>query len=785
MKNFYSLSTAILIIALMFPACGPQQDEEAAAVPNASFEEAGEVGPALWKSNTWRGEGDFDYAESGRTGSRSVRISSATGADGSWSTIVQVKPFSRYRLSGWIRTEDLSVTNARGALFNLHGIRGAETPAVKGTSDWIRVEMEFDTDFIDAVQINCLFGGWGPATGSAWYDDLALEMLKTRELDPAVTVHADRIRKPISKYIYGQFIEHLGRCIYGGIWAEMLEDRKFYHAPGSEESPWRLLGPAEAMRLDTTDSYVGELTPVFQASGGQGAGLLQGGLGLNAGKAYVGRIVIAGEEGGVPLEVSLIWGLGDEGRSTVRIEDLGRDYRTIPLRFTSGARTDQGRLEIRGLGSGTFRIATVSLMPENNIQGFRPDVLQLLRELDSPVYRWPGGNFVSGYDWTDGIGDPDQRPPRKNPAWRGIEHNDVGLHEFMALCRLLDTEPYIAVNTGLGSVEMTARQVEYCNGAQDTPMGRLRAENGHPEPFGVKWWAVGNEMYGGWQLGHMPLEDYVKKHNRVVTVMRAADPDIQVVGVGSVGEWSRRMLSDCADHMDLISEHFYCQERPGLIAHIFQPLLHVRRIATAHREYRETIPGLEGKDLRIALDEWNFWYGPHVYGELGTRYFLKDALGIAAGLHEYFRQSDIMFMANYAQTVNVIGAIKTTKTECAFATTGLVLKLYRQRFGSLPLEITGAPEPLDTAAAWTEDRSAVTVAIVNPTKTRHTLPVLWEGIHPEKGAECWTITGADPLAYNEPGREQAVTIVEDDFNGNPGKLESPPLSVRLFRFRVH
>jgi alpha-N-arabinofuranosidase len=501
-------------------------------------------------------------------------------------------------------------------------------------------------------------------------------------------------------------------------------------------------------------------------------------------KDYVGRIAVAGAADAAPLEVSLVWGAGEQDRSTVRIEDLGSEYRTIPLRFTSKARTDQARLEIRGLGSGSFRIGTVSLMPGDNIEGFRPDVLKLLRELDSPVYRWPGGNFVSGYDWTDGIGDPDLRPPRKNPAWKGIEHNDVGIHEFMDLCRLLDTEAYIAVNTGLGSLEMAAREVEYCNGAQDTPMGRLRTENGHPEPFHVKWWAVGNEMYGSWQLGHMPLEEYVKKHNRVVASMRAVDPDIQVVAVGSVGRWSQRMLTDSAEHMDLISEHFYCQERPGLLAHIFQPLFHVRRIASAHREYRESIPGLAGKDIRIALDEWNFWYGPHVYGELGTRYFLKDALGIAAGLHEYFRQSDIIFMANYAQTVNVIGAIKTTKTGSAFATTGLVLKLYRQHFGSLPLEITGAPEPLDVTAAWADDRSSVTIAVVNPTEKRFSLPVEWQGVSPQKGAERWTIAGTDPLAYNEPGREPAVAIVTDEFNGNPRKLESPPLSVTLYSFRL-
>ena len=129
---------------------------------------------------------------------------------------------------------------------------------------------------------------------------------------------------------------------------------------------------------------------------------------------------------------------------------MTEDFATVSLAFTAKGSTDNGRLEIVGHGQGAFRVGTVSLMPADNVYGWRADTLARLRELNSPVYRWPGGNFVSGYDWRDGIGDPDRRPPRKNPAWKGIEYNDVGLDEFMVLCREIDTEPFIAVNTGLG-----------------------------------------------------------------------------------------------------------------------------------------------------------------------------------------------------------------------------------------------------------------------------------------------------------------------------------------------
>ena len=201
-------------------------------------------------------------------------------------------------------------------------------------------------------------------------------------------------------------------------------------------------------------------------------------------------------------------------------------------------------------------------------------------------------------------------------------------------------------------------------------MGRLRAANGHPEPWGVKFWAIGNEMYGSWQLGHMPLSEYVKKHTQYAVAMKAMDPSIKVVAVGAVGRWSETMLAEASNHMDLISEHFYVGHKPGLLSHVSQMPTEVRRIADAHRKYRAAIPTLKMKEVPVALDEWNYWYGPDVYGEIGTQYFLEDALGVAAAFNEYARQSDIYVMANYAQTVNVIGAIKTSKTAAVLDTTG-------------------------------------------------------------------------------------------------------------------
>ncbi len=769
-------------------------------IQNPSFERGDANGPAGWRPQTWGGRGEFEYATQGRSGKRSVMIASQEGADIGWQTSVAVSPFSRYRLSAWIKTENVRTTSGKGALLNLHNIQPLQTPPVSGTRDWTKVELLFDSESNDVVEINCLFGGWGLATGTAWFDDLRLELISAKDMDPAVTINAASPREPISKYIYGQFIEHLGRCIYGGIWAEMLEDRKFYYPIKADgrawgrtrsgafvlrASPWQILGGENAVTMVREGSYVGEHTPRVQLPGdGKPRGIVQGDLALIKGKEYTGRVVIAGDSEAAPIEVSLTWGDGKEARQTMAISKVEGEFAKVPFRFTAGATTDDGRLDVVGRGKGAFRIGTVSLMPADNVRGMRADTLKLLKELDAPVYRWPGGNFVSGYDWKDGVGDPDQRPPRKNPAWTGIEHNDFGIHEFIAFCRELNTEPLVVVNTGLGTADLAAQEIEYCNGGSNTPMGKLRVQNGHPEPFQVKWWGIGNEMYGSWQLGHMPLEEYVKKHNEVVEAMRAVDSSIQVVAVGAVGTWSETMLTGSADHMDLISEHFYCQQRKGLMSHVAQIPSQVKRISNAHRTYRKTLSSLTGKDIRIAMDEWNYWYGPHVFGELGTRYFLQDALGIAAGLHEFFRNSDIVFMANYAQTVNVIGCIKTTKTAAQFDATGLVLKLYRSRFGVTPVEVTGQPDPLDVAAAWTEDHKALTVAVLNPTETAFKVRVDYKGLDLSRKARLWRITGADRMAYNEPGKTPAVRITEKKLSRISSELEVPPMSVSLYELPV-
>jgi alpha-L-arabinofuranosidase len=632
-----------------------------------------------------------------------------------------------------------------------------------------------------------------------------------------IQIDAARPGAPISPFIYGQFIEHLGRCIYGGIWAEQLEDRKFYfpitaeYAPYKDlqstpfpvvgASPWEIVGAADGVAMVKDDVFVGEHTPRLR----QGAGIRQRDLAVLAGRDHVGYLWAKPLGDRAEIEVALVWGEAPEARVTKTLSFVGGAYSKQAFSFTAGASTDKARLEIRAR-QGDVLLGPPSLMPADNVSGMRRDTLLLLKQLDAPIYRWPGGNFASGYDWRDGIGDRDRRPPRKNPAWTGVEHNDFGTDEFLAFTREVDTLPMIAVNTGFGDAYSAAQWVEYNNGKANSLAGGWRAQNGHPEPYRVKHWCVGNEMFGPWQLGFMQLHQYVLKHNQVAEAMWKVDKEAVLVGVGDLDginrandpeqvkrniTWSHGMLEASARHMNMLSEHFYegrtpwSQEgRVDLVAHVAKLRSSIRHKAEGHRKLQASLPNLEGRTMPIAMDEWNYWHRDYVYGELGCVYDLADALGVAAGLHEYYRQSDLIQMAHYAQTVNVIGAIKTTKTEAEIEATGLVLQLYRAQYGSIPLQLEKAPEPLDVAAALTEDRKTLTVSVVNPTEAPVQVQLAPAGVRLADRATRFHITGASPLAHNAPGQPRGVDIHREDGLDTSKPMTVPALSCALFAIPV-
>ena len=278
------------------------------------------------------------------------------------------------------------------------------------------------------------------------------------------TIDGSKTGAPISKYLYGQFLEHAGSLVNEGVWAEMLDDRKFFNTITSKlpEAPaepvrrrrspprrWVPIGADEFVTMDKANPYTGDHSPLIKLDPKEPHGFQQTGLSVLKSKAYTGRIVLTGTPG-AKVTVSLVWGDAPGDRQTVVIPKLSAGYAKYPLRFTAQGDSENVRLEIVGTGTGSVRVGAVSLMPANNVEGFRAEVVTALKQLKSGVYRFPGGNFVSAHEWRNAVGDIDKRPPIYDPVWRAVQPNDVGTDEFLTLCRLLDVEPYITVNAGFG-----------------------------------------------------------------------------------------------------------------------------------------------------------------------------------------------------------------------------------------------------------------------------------------------------------------------------------------------
>ena len=801
---------AIFALAMNAAVLGPRQP--VGEIQNPSIE--------ILDSNNQPANWNVEPAGRGNT-NPSAQVSSETAHDGthslmisaggvSWLNKVLLKPYSTYKISGWIKTQDVPATSEASARFELRGVKvTSPSGRINGTQDWTNVEIAFDTDGQDSVIVVATLGARtrpsqsgdaaaAPATGKAWFDDLKLELVSARTLNPTVSINVTKTREPIPDLVYGQFIEHLGRSIYGGIWAEMLEDRKFYSAAGETRrdkiyvpSPWKAVGDSSAVTMVTENAFVGEHTPqVDLGNGGISNGISQKGIGVVAGKHYEGYVILAGDPSAAPIRVSLFCGNLDSFSKDVTIKSISKEYKKYFIKFVADESTDNAVFNIVGQGKGKFLIGTASLMPADNVNGMRADTLAQLKQLDSPIYRWPGGNFVSGYNWMDGIGDRDKRPPRKNPAWTGIEHNDFGLHEYFEFLKELNAQPFIALNAGLGSADSAAQEVEYVIGGPETPMGKLRAKNGHPKPFHCTYWAVGNEMSGNWQLGNVPIAEFVKRHNAFSQKLFDIDKSIKLVASGDAvrpnSDWDRQLFTNSSDYINLISKHFYRQDwhGGGLMTHVRQIGDAIHGIAEAHRNYLKTIPEMQGKNIRVSLDEWNYWYGPHVFGELGTRYFLRDALGIAGGINEFSRDTDVIALACYAQTVNVIGAIKTSKTAAVLDSTGEALVMYRRHFGSIPVEISGATEPLDVAVAWTKDKKALTISVINPTYETQHLAFSVAGAKLASRGESWVLTGPDDMAFNDPGEEPRVKFTQNTISHIGDSLQIAPVSATIFVIKV-
>src|SRR5919198_2926618 len=324
--------------------------------------------------------------------------------------------------------------------------------------------------------------------------------------------------------------------------------------------------------------------------------------------------------------------------------------------------------------------------PLADAKGFRTDVIAEIKAMAVPVMRYPGGNFVSGYNWLDGVGPKKQRPTVLERAWNSLETNQFGTNEFIEWCKRVNTEPLLAFNLGTGTPEMAVAYVEYCNVDKGTKWSDLRRKHGFEQPHNVRYWCLGNEMDGPWQMGHMPAREYGRKARDAARQIRVLDRSLQLIACGSSNTimptylvWDREVLEECYDQVDGISLHNYYGNTPALTGKSTARYLamnldmerQIREIAAVW-DYVQALRK-SPKRLWLSFDEWNVWYrarsGDFTDGRrafapklLEEVYNLEDALLVGGFLNTLLRQSHRVRIACLAQIINVIAPLVTKDT---------------------------------------------------------------------------------------------------------------------------
>jgi len=450
--------------------------------------------------------------------------------------------------------------------------------------------------------------------------------------------------------------------------------------------------------------------------------------------------------------------------------------------------------------------------PLSDERGFRKDVIDAMKSLRMPNLRYPGGNFVSGYHWQDGVGPKDKRPRKKELAWHTVESNRFGTDEFIEYCRAVDTEPFLCVNLGTGTPEEAAAWVEYCNGTEDSYYANMRRANGYPEPHNVKYWGLGNEMGGFWQICQKNAEEYATVAIEAAKMMRWVDPSIKLIAVGALGDhndpsWNIEVLDRLAGFADYIALHIYVGNS-DYYSNVASPLAAEKQIDLFNATITLALANKKVPRTEIAMDEWNVWY--RTFGEgLEERYDLSDALVVAGFLNVMHRNCTAVTLANLAQMVNVIAPIVTDEKGLFLQTIYHPLKLYRDHSEEIALNAfvespaystkifcelgsTGEDAPiekvpyLDVSATTDKETTRLSLAVINRHKEEAVeVDIDLGGFQPKKKAVVHEINGKTVKTQNSFSEPDNVKIAEIPFDEAADEFtyEFPPHSITLLKLK--
>jgi len=633
----------------------------------------------------------------------------------------------------------------------------------------------------------------------------------------SVVVDAGKIVSPVSRLIFGNFIEHIRDCVEA-LHAEKLKNRRLAAAPDTTGTPppWVPLSPESEIICGVITGKDRDMARgVRIRSSGRRAGIAQLGICVRPGHGYVLRLRLRAE--GEVKDVSAALTCSEHGElARVGVSDIGGDFSESVLRLVPSAESQEAEFEIAFGGTGTLYIECASLMPADAVGGVPVEVLHVIQQLAPPVLRYPGGCFADVYHWRDGVGPVDERPTVENAAWGGIETNDFGTDEFINLCRNLGSEPLICVNFGTGDPEEAAAWVEYCNGPADSKYGSMRAANGHPAPYGVKFWEIGNEIYGKWEKGHCDAESYAAKYLEFRKAMKAVDGDIELLAVGHTdAEWNRAVLSAAGSEMEYLTMHFYehgakdvpAEEQYRRMAGA--PAKYDRLIRNTERLIRE-VCGESGPSL--AITEWNTMYRPPGERTMTPREHTLEAAIFNAGLLNVFmRNTAVVKICNFSDLVNgwVGGCIRVgdfladvpagkpegwsgCDKDIVYGTpTYHVLRVYGDNARGEVLETAVTSETftageagrvayLDAVATIGKEKDVLSLFVVNRDAVAGTV-VRFElrGFEPEPSARVLTLAGDVPENANTPNNPEAIIPVTTKLTGvgREFEYELPPCSV--------
>ncbi|MFD1721272.1 alpha-N-arabinofuranosidase [Amnibacterium endophyticum] len=430
--------------------------------------------------------------------------------------------------------------------------------------------------------------------------------------------------------------------------------------------------------------------------------------------------------------------------------------------------------------------------PTADEQGFRQDVIDLVRELGVTTVRYPGGNFVSGYRWEDGVGPKDERPVRRDLAWHSTETNQVGLHEFAHWNAKAGSEPMLAINLGTRGELEALDLLEYTNLPTGSTLSDRRAANGSPEGFGVRMWCLGNEMDGPWQLGHRSAEDYGKLASRTAKALRQMQPDLELVACGSsgrgmptFGSWERTVLLHTYDDVDFISAHAYYQPTGGDLDSFLASAIDMDRFIESVAATADAVKAelKSDKTIFVSFDEWNVWYQDRYHDQdivtgqdnwpiaprlLEDVYTVMDAVVFGSLMISLLKHADRVKAASLAQLVNVIAPIMTEPGGPAWRQTtfypfAITARLARGE--ALRVEIDAPTVPTEkhgdapvVDAVVTRDGGEAAAFLVNRHRSEPmTVRIRVDGLGSARITETHQIADDDPDAANTLEDQERVT----------------------------